>query len=319
MAQNNENTGNYYFQVLGEDGKPIISFDSKGVKCAAFEPVTFTNTSEYCVVKNPGNYYPTYRSFVEEHCWAREDDWVENDPPIEDRIYKIIDSAPHNMYTNTTIYVIEDMDTKQIYLIGEDGIVKYNQYTSLCNTTITVDDAVGLGYYHYDTLTTTKCDELYSKYVLGKWDFPTIKKGEMEMKNEVLELYAKRERERIENTFRVMKEEEYNNLEAVKRYNELINTFKASLAELVDEYKNEDPKIFIQTVYENQFGYEINPYLERQISEKFQKDFEAEMGELNKKIEEIKAVLSLSNDVEYQKNVLVEYGILNKKGVMINE
>ena len=195
------------------------------------------------------------------------------------------------------VYVIEDIDTKQIYLIGETGIVKYNQYTGLCNATITVDEP---------TITTTH-------------EWVTIRKGENEMRNEVLELYAKREKERIENTFRAMKEEEYNNLEAVNRYNELVNNFKTSLAELVDEYKNEEPKIFVQTVYEDHFGYEINPYLERQVSEKFQKDFEAEMTELNKRIEEIKAVLSLSNDVEYQKNVLIEYGILNKKGVMVNE
>jgi hypothetical protein len=139
------------------------------------------------------------------------------------------------------------------------------------------------------------------------------------MRNEVLELYAKREREKIENTFRTMEKEEYNNLEPVKRYNELVNTFKASLAELVDEYKNEEPKVFVQTVYEDHFGYEVNPYLERQIAEKFGKDFEADMRELDKRIEEIRAVLSLSNDLEYQKNVLIEYGILNKKGVMVNE
>ena len=144
-------------------------------------------------------------------------------------------------------------------------------------------------------------------------------KGESEMRNEVLDLYEKRERERIGKQFEARKKEEYNNIEAVSRYNELINTFKASLAELVDEYKNEEPKVFVQTVYEDHFGYEINPYLETQIAEKFREDYEKEIKELEKKVEEIRAVLSLSNDLEYQKNVLIEYGILNKKGVMVNE
>ena len=144
-------------------------------------------------------------------------------------------------------------------------------------------------------------------------------KGESEMRNEVLDLYEKRERERIGKQFEAMKEEEYNNLEAVKRYNELINTFKTSVAELVDEYKNAEEKVFIKTVYEDHFGYEINPYLETQIAEKFREDYEKEIKELEKKVEEIRAVLSLSNDVEYQKGVLIEYGILNKKGVMVNE
>lgn len=193
------------------------------------------------------------------------------------------------------------------------------EITGLHNITMTVDNAVGLDYRHNDTLTTTKRDELYNKYALGEWDLPIIRKGESEMRNEVLELYAERENNKIADRFKKMKEEEYHNLEAVKRYNELINTFKASLAELVDEYKNEEPKIFVQTVYENHFGYEINPYLEKQIAEKYREDYEKDKKELNDKIAEIKAVLSLSDDVEYQKNVLIEYGILNKKGVMINE
>ena len=195
------------------------------------------------------------------------------------------------MYTDIMIYVIEDMDTEQIYLIDEDGIVKYNK----------------------------QCEELYNKYVLGEWDLPIMRKGESKMRNEVLELYERRENKKIADRFKKMKEEEYNNLEAVKRYNDLINAFKANLAELADEYKNEEPKVFVQTVYEDHFGYEINPYLEKQIAEKFREDYEKEIKELEERVEEIRAVLSLSNDLEYQKNVLIEYGILNKKGVMVNE
>lgn len=275
--------GPHYFQLLDEDGNILSSVSNKGIECATFDPY------EYCIVKDTGQCYSGYIQFIEEHCYHRLGDWEENHLPIKDRVYKIIDCAPHSMYDDRMIYIIEDMDTEQIYLIGETGIVKYNQYTGLCDAIITVDEPT--------------C---------------TMRKGENGMKNEVLELYAKREKERIENTFRAMKEEEYNDLEAVKRYNELINTFKASLAELVDEYKDAEEKVFIKTVYENNFEYEINPYLERQISEKFQKDFEAEMKVLDERIEEIRAVLSLSNDLEYQKNILIEYGILDKKGVMIN-
>lgn len=311
--------GPCYFQLLGEDGKPFVSFSGKGVECATFEPDTFYNRYDYCVVKDIGKCYSGYKAFVKKHCYYRLSDWKENQLPIKDKVYKIVDCAPHEDNKDTIIYIIEDTDTEQIYLIGESGIVKHNLCTGRYNTTMTVDNSVGLDWCHTDTLTTTKRDELYNNYVLGEWDFPIIRKGEIKMRNEVLELYAKREREKIENTFRAMEKEEYNNLEAVKRYNELTNTFKTSLAELVDEYKNEEPKVFVQTVYEDHFGYEVNPYLERQIAEKFQKDFEAEMRELDKRIEEIRAVLSLSNDLEYQKNVLVEYGILNKKGVMVNE
>ena len=276
------------------DGKKIEITGSKNIN---LEPET---TYEYCIVKYTGEYYPTYKTFIKKHCSHRLSDWKENQPPLKDRLYKIITKAPHESEKDVTVYVIEDMDTKQIYLIGEDGIVKYNKrdgIVGLSDAIITVDEPI--------ITTTNEC--------------VTVGKGESEMRNEVLDLYEKRERERIGKQFKAIKEEEYNNLEAVARYNELINTFKASLAELVDEYKNEEPKVFVQTVYENHFGYEINPYLEKQIAEKFREDYEKEIKELEKKVEEIRAVLSLSNDVEYQKGVLIEYGILNKKGVMVNE
>ena len=276
------------------DGKKIEITGSKNIN---LEPET---TYEYCIVKYTGEYYPSYKTFIKKHCSHRLSDWKENQPPLKDRLYKIITKAPHESEKDVTVYIIEDMDTKQIYLIGEDGIVKYNKrdgIVGLSDAIITVDEPI---------ITTTT-------------ERVTVGKGESEMRNEVLDLYEKRENNKIEDRFKKMEEEEYNNLEAVKRYNELINTFKASLAELVDEYKDAEEKVFIKTVYEDHFGYEINPFLEKQIAEKFREDYEKDKQELNDKIAEIKAVLSLSNDVEYQKNVLIEYGILNKKGVMVNE
>ena len=276
------------------DGKKIEITGSKNIN---LEPET---TYEYCIVRDTGECYTSYKAFIKKHCSHRLSDWKENQPPLKDRLYKIITKAPHESEKDVTVYIIEDMDTKQIYLIGEDGIVKYNKrdgIVGLSDAIITVDEPI---------ITTTN-------------ERVTVGKGESEMRNEVLDLYEKRERERIGKQFEAMKEEEYNNLEAVKRYNELINTFKASVAELVDEYKNAEEKVFIKTVYEDRFGYEINPFLEKQIIEKFREDYEKEIKELERKVEEIRAVLSLSNDVEYQKGVLIEYGILNKKGVMVNE
>ena len=276
------------------DGKKIEITGSKNIN---LEPET---TYEYCIVRDTGECYTSYKSFIKKHCSHRLSDWKEDQLPLKDRFYKIITKAPHESEKDVTVYIIEDMDTKQIYLIGEDGIVKYNKrdgIVGLSDAIITVDEPI---------ITTTN-------------ERVTVGKGESEMRNEVLDLYEKRERERIGKQFEAMKEEEYNNLEAVKRYNELINTFKASVAELVDEYKNAEEKVFIKTVYEDRFGYEINPFLEKQIIEKFREDYEKEIKELERKVEEIRAVLSLSNDVEYQKGVLIEYGILNKKGVMVNE
>ena len=166
--------GPVYCTINGEE------MEITGFKNINLEPET---TYEYCVVKDTGKYYPSYKAFIKKHCSHRLSDWRENQQPLKDRVYKIITKAPHESEKDVTIYVIEDMDTEQIYLIGETGIVKYNQYTGLCNATITVDEP---------TITTTH-------------EWVTIRKGENEMRNEVLELYAKREKERIENAERILK------------------------------------------------------------------------------------------------------------------
>ena len=103
--------GPVYCTINGEE------MEITGFKNIKLEPET---TYEYCVVKEPGKCYSTYNSFVKEHCYYRFDDWKPEQLPTKDRVYKIIDYAPHDMYTNIMIYVIEDMDTKQIYIIREE-------------------------------------------------------------------------------------------------------------------------------------------------------------------------------------------------------
>ena len=196
------------------------------------------------------------------------------------------------------VYIIEDTDTEQIYLIGENGIEMCEQYTGLSDTiSITIDEPIS--YY-------SNC---------GTSEGVTIKKGEIEMKNEVLELYDKRKKKEIEEQFERMVDEEYDNLPEVKRYNELINEFSANLAQLADEYNKGDNKTFVKTAYVNSFEYELNFYLRTQIYDKYVGEKTKAMEEHTKFVEEVRAVLSLSNSEEYQVKVLTEYGILNKKGL----
>ena len=174
------------------DGKKIEITGSKNIN---LEPET---TYEYCIVRDTGECYTSYKAFIKKHCSHRLSDWKEDQVPLKDRFYKIITKAPHESEKDVTVYVIEDINTKQIYLIGEDGIVKYNKrdgIVGLSDAIITVDEPI--------ITTTNEC--------------VTVGKGESEMRNEVLDLYEKRERERIGKQFEAIKEEEYNNLEAVKR------------------------------------------------------------------------------------------------------
>jgi hypothetical protein len=50
-----------------------------------------------------------------------------NSPPLQQgEIYKVIDVFKHDIFTNTTVYVIEDLQTKHRYLIGKCGLEEAN-------------------------------------------------------------------------------------------------------------------------------------------------------------------------------------------------
>lgn len=137
-------------------------------------------------------------------------------------------------------------------------------------------------------------------------------------RNEVLNLYVKRYRKSIEQKFNNIIEEEYNNLEEVREFNELVNTFTASLDELANRYntlpENDNITIFNRTGYLNSYAWEINPSLRDHICKKHEADFKKEMNELDNLANEVQAVLSISDDKDYQIEVLKNYNILDKKG-----
>ena len=94
------------------DGKKIEITGSKNIN---LEPET---TYEYCIVRDTGECYTSYKSFIKKHCSHRLSDWKEDQLPLKDRFYKIITKAPHESEKDVTVYIIEDINTKQIYLIG---------------------------------------------------------------------------------------------------------------------------------------------------------------------------------------------------------
>ncbi len=136
-------------------------------------------------------------------------------------------------------------------------------------------------------------------------------------RNKVLDLYVNKNRESIEKKYHEMVEKEYNELPEVKEYNDLINTFAVSLEELAHRYNNNfelNTTIFTQTGYCNQFAWEINPSLKNDIKQKHQKEFVEEMYDLDNLANTIQAILSISEDKDYQIDVLKNYDILDKKG-----
>lgn len=148
------------------------------------------------------------------------------------------------------------------------------------------------------------------------WDKenPMIKeRGDNMERNKVLDLYVDRKREELRKKYDDIIEKEYNELPEVKEYNEINNEYNAKMEELVTRSNVLEKTIFIRTGYLKTYKYEINDDIKNVINTRHRVDFEKEMDDLDYMANEINALLSMSDDKDYQIEVLKNYGILDKK------
>lgn len=248
--------------------------------------------SEYCIVIDSGLCYATYDQWIRNHFgWYMT--YFEYNHSLADiksnRLYKIIGHAPHDSY-DMELYLIQDTDTKQVFIIEKEGIV--------ITTTVSVKNTNTI---HCDNNVTTR------QYTYGI-------RGGRNMNNKLVDLYYERKREEIRNKYKELLDNKYEQLEVVKEYNELVNTFVTSLAEMANRYNTEETKFLIRTGYMGEYTYDLNPDLKEDLREVYVEDFNKEMKELELLVEEVRAQLSLSDDKDYQVDVLTRYDIINKKG-----
>lgn len=128
-------------------------------------------------------------------------------------------------------------------------------------------------------------------------------------RNKVLDLYVERRRKAIKEEYENNYMEEYNNLPVVKEYNEIVGNFEAQLAEL----STRELESVEYLGYKNDYGYVLNRKLLQDVKDKHYAILKEAMDALDNKANEVHALLSLSDDKDYQIEVLVNYGILDKK------
>lgn len=144
------------------------------------------------------------------------------------------------------------------------------------------------------------------------------KEGMINM-NRVLLLYADKHHDEIAKKYDDLVEKEYNELEVVRNFEELVNTFETNLELMFNSEENILNNVFERVVTENVYKYDINKAeLKSKIAFKYVNQREEENRELDELIKEVNAQLSLSDDLEYQLDVLKRYDIINKKTNKIN-
>ena len=250
---------------------------------------------EYCIVTDSGLCYATYDDWIRKNFgWYMT--YFEYNHSLadikSDRLYKIIGHAPHGSYDHE-LYLIQDCDTEQVFIIEEEGIEKCNDVlVSTMNTdTITVDCNIQRSVYEN-----------------------MLKGEERNMNNKIVDLYYERKKQELFNRYDKIIKDEYEELDVVKECNEIINTFNTSLAEMANRYNSEEVRVLLKTGYKNTYEYELSFDLKEQIRDRYKDEYEAEAKKLELLVEEVRAMLAFSDNEEYRLNVLKQYDIIDKKG-----
>ena len=249
--------------------------------------------SEYCIVTDSGLCYATYDQWIRNHFPRYVIDFLYNHSIADiksDRLYKIIGHAPHDSY-DMELYLIQDTDTEQVFIIEKDGIVITTTVSVINTNTIYCDDNLDATRYTYN-----------------------IRGEERNMDNRILDLYAERAKEKIKKEYETIVNNDYDKLDVVKEYKELVNTFTTSLAEMADRYNTEENKYLVRTGYEITPSYELSDDIRANIREKYLDEAKERLKDIDLLVEEVRAVLGVSNTEEYRIGVLKEYGIIDKKG-----
>ena len=72
--------------------------------------------------------YSTYEAWINKYAMQYKKKWKRKELPDEEGKYRIVVKAPHGLF-NIDIYLIQDIKTKQVYIIDDNGIelVKENK------------------------------------------------------------------------------------------------------------------------------------------------------------------------------------------------
>ena len=137
--------------------------------------------------------------------------------------------------------------------------------------------------------------------------------------NKILQLYAERKEKEIHDKYEKLVEEEYNKIEFVEVYNNLVNAFEGALQELFEDETNVGCKYMTDTGLDrNTYKYRLaSGRIRNEIREKYNEDERKELDELHTLVNEVETMLSLANNngnidnVKVQE-ILIKYNIIDK-------
>lgn len=183
------------------------------------------------------------------------------------------------------------------YVVLEDYYASVTQNNTLLITGLKIDS---------DSISITATARAYDN---------TINENEREIEmNKVLKLYVERHTEMINKKYDELVNKDYNNMEIVSTFKELITDFESKLETLFEEDSNEERPALVRIVTDNIYKYDLNSdVIKNDIFKRYEEGKNRELKELKDLEEEVEAQLSLSDDIDYTLDVLARYNIIDKK------
>lgn len=134
------------------------------------------------------------------------------------------------------------------------------------------------------------------------------KENNMNDTNKIVDLYYERQINLIYKKYKNIIQTEFNNIDVVRRYNDIENKFLSEIGELENEYQ-----MYINSKHVVIHDVLNVPDIMGSIRNKYEEDKNNEIQLIDEKVEEVRALLAISNDLDYQLKVLKKYKIIDSK------
>ena len=177
---------------------------------------------------------------------------------------------------------------------------------------------------------TINCEELYKKWLLGKFN---KKEGNKMIESiNLIDLYANKHRESIEKETKEKVEELRKKCDVINKYNELVEQFEKDcdelyLSQFTEEEKNkilinkdmiDDADMQLRTTGEpSEVKYYTNKNFCNDDYYKLMDERESKLNEINDLVKTVKAHVGIAKTKEEVEEILTRYGIIDKKGKLV--
>ena len=235
---------------------------------------------------------------ISEKYTCGDDGWV-----FYDEEYVVLED--YNPYeTKQTKIVVDKINTEEI-VVPKTNLEILNDVVKNLQNSLSFDFNIDTNKLHNidgaDALC-LYCDELINE-----------EREEKDM-NKVLKLYKERKLKEIDDKYDKKVEDDYNAIEVVKQYNELVMNFESKLEELFNSLDNFDNGYLVTQCDSNCYKCTLSEdMIKNKLASKYFEEKQREIDEVTKLVSEADAQLSLSDDLNYQIEVLSRYDIIDKK------